>query len=274
EVSQAGSQASDFAAFHTSYIVNHTGGTSGSVAANTRSDTIIYNSPNNYIWGGVDRLLWVGIQTPTAATPAQHVARYMQTIRQAVGKDASGKPLPQPQLWTSCLEYRDTTGQSSSVTNASMTVEMDWIGNGPDDAKTRQVQSLVVEQHDPAGAPVEIAAVIGVYLGGGSTGHAYQVFSVNIPFSTSVLDTTYAQQLPGAAAIRMASGHAIAFEPTNTYRLSYDSITGTLRWNQGSLSYVVGKGLTVGFQNVCSGNTTLPNYVAGNIVFLVGGGAY
>jgi hypothetical protein len=32
-----------------------------------------------------------------------------------------------------------------------------------------------------------------------------------VPFSTSVLDTTGAQQMAGAAAIRMAAGHAIAF---------------------------------------------------------------
>jgi hypothetical protein len=36
------------------------------------------------------------------------------------------------------------------------------------------------------------------------------------------------------------------------------------------LSYVVGKGITVGWQNVCSGNTALPNYLAGNIFFLAG----
>ena len=274
EVSQGASQATDFAASHTSYIVNHTGGTSGAVAANTRSDTIIYNSPNNYIWGGIDRLLWVGVQTPSATTPAQHVARYMQTIRQAVGTGSNGSPLPQPQLWTACLKYRDTTGQPSSATNASLTVEMDWFGNGPDDGKSRQIQSLVVGQNNTSGAPVEISTVIGVYLCAGSTGHAYQVLSVGIPFSTSVLDTTNALQMSGAAAIRMAAGHAIAFEPTNSNTLSYDSVTSTLRWNQGSLSYVVGKGITVGFQNVCSGNTTLPNYIAGNIIFLVGTVAY
>jgi hypothetical protein len=274
ETSQGASEPTDFAVSRSAYIVNHSGGSTGVVSTNTRHDTIIYNSPNNYIWGGLDRLLWCGVQTPSASTPAQHVARYVQTVRQSVGSNSSGQTLPQPQLWAACLEYRDATGQPSSVTNASLTIEMDWFGNGPDDAKVRQIQSLVVGQTTLSGAPVEISTIIGVYLSAGSTGHAYQVFTIGIPFSTSVLDTTAAQQMTGAAAIRMASGHRIAFEPTNTNALAYDSVTSTLRWNQGSLSYVVGKGITVGFQNVYSASATLPYYVAGNIIFLVGGSSY
>jgi hypothetical protein len=270
EISQNGSQPGDFAVLHSSYIVNHTGGpTGGAVSANTRNDTIIYNSPNNYVWGALDRLLWCGTQSQ-AGNLAQHVGRYIQTIRENVATDGSGKPLPQPQLWAACLEYRDTTGRPSSWSGASLTVEMDWIGNGPDDGNARQIQSLVVAQHNTAGTPVEVSTVVGVYLAGGSTGHVYRVFGINVPFSTAVLDTTYAQQLPGAAAIRMAAGHAIAFEPTAAYRLSYDSATTTLRWNQGAQSYVVGKGITVGWQNAYSGNATLASYLSGNIVFLAG----
>jgi hypothetical protein len=90
---------------------------------------------------------------------------------------------------------------------------MDWFGNGPDDGNLRQIQSLVIGQHSTSGTPVEVSTVIGVYLAGGSTGHVYRVFNINVPFSTAVLDTTNAQQLSGAAAIRMAAGHSIAFEP-------------------------------------------------------------
>jgi Pectate lyase superfamily protein len=271
EISQNGSQPSDFAVLHSSYIVNHVGGpTGGAVIANTRNDTIIYNSPNNFVWGGIDRLLWCGTQTPTASSPAQHVSRYIQTIRQNIGIDSSGKPLPQPDLWTACLEYRDTTGQPSSWAAASLTVEMDWFGNGPDDANARQIQSLVVGRNNTSGAPVEISSVIGVYLAGGSTGHAYSVFNVNIPFSKAALDTTGAQQMAGAAAIRLAAGHSIAFEPTNSCSLAYDSTTNTLRWNQGVLSYAVGKGITVGWMNVFTANATLPNWLSGNLIFLAG----
>jgi hypothetical protein len=273
EVSQTGSQASDFAVSHSSYIVNHNGGpTGGAVSANSRTDTIIYNSPNNFIWGGLDRLLWCGVQTGGGAATANHVGRYVQTIRQNVGTDSSGKPLPQPQLWAACLEYRDTTEHPSSWTNYSLTIEMDWFGNGPDDAHSRLIQSLVVGQHDTSGAPVEVSSAIGVYLAAGSAGHVYSVFSVNVPFSVAALDTTGGQQLSGAAAIRMAAGHAIAFEATNCNNLAYDSRTNTLRWNQGSLSYPVGKGITVGWLNVYGGSATLPNYISGNMVFLIGGG--
>ena len=274
EVSQTGSQSSDFAVSHSSYVVNHAGGPSGAVSANMRNDTIIYNSPANFVWGGVDRLLWCGTRTPSGAATAEHVGRYVQTIRQSFSLDSTGKPLPQPNLWAACLEYRDTTGQPSSVAAASITIEMDWFGNGPDDANQRQIQSLVVGQNDTSGTPVEVSSVIGVYLAGGCSGRAYRVFNINIPFSVSVLDTTNAQQLAGAAAIRLASGHSIAFEPTNTYRLAYDSGTSTVRLYQGGMSFPVGKGITVGWQTVYTTSAALPNYLAGNIVFLLGATAY
>ena len=274
EVSQGSSESTDFATFRTAYIVNHTGGPAGGVvSSNSRTDTIIYNGPNNYIWGGLDRLLWCGTQT-SATEPAQHVGRYIQTIRQSVGMNSSGAAFPQPQMWAACLEYRDTTAQLSSVTNAGITCEMDWFGNGPDNGHNRQIQSLVVGQNNLSGAPMEISTILGIYLAAGHTGHAYTVLGINIPFSTSVLDTSAATQMSGAAAIRMAAGHIIAFEPTVTYRLGFDSSTNVLRWYQGTLSFVVGKGISVGFQNVCTSSTALPSYDAGNIVFLAGSGTY
>ncbi len=273
EFSRSSSLATDFAVLHAAYIVNHTGGAS-SVICNERSDTMIYNSPNNYVWGGLDRLVWAGVQTPNSATAAQHVGRYVQTIRQSIGTNSNGTPLPQSQLWAACLEYRDNTGKPSSWVNASLTIEMDWIGNGPDDGNSRQVQSLVIAQNDPAGTPVEISSVIGIYLSGSSTGHGYRVFNVNIRFSMSVLDTTGSQQLPGAAAIRMAAGHSIAFEPTASNTLSYDATLGVLRWNQGSMSFPIGTGLSVGWANVCASNSSLPFYIAGNIIFLIGSSPY
>jgi len=271
EFAQTGSQPTDYAVVHSSYIVDHAGGAANAeVIANSRVDTIIYNSPNSFVWGGIDRLIWSGTQTPSGSPPTQHVGRYIQTIRCGLGTDASGRPLPQPQLWSACLEYRDTTGQPSSWTAASLTMEVDWIGNGADDANSRQMVSLVLWQNNTSGTPVEISSVLGAYLAAGSTGHAYRVFNISIPFSIAAFDTTMAQQMPGAAAIRMAAGHAIAFEPTNTNRLAYDCTTNTLRWNQGALSYPVGKGICVGWQNVYSANATLASSLAGNIVFLVG----
>jgi hypothetical protein len=68
----------------------------------------------------------------------------------------------------------------------------------------------------------------------------------------------------------MSAGQAIAFEKTNSNRLAFDSSTNTLRWNQGTLSYPVGKGISVGWVNVYSTSATLPNYIAGNMIILGG----
>ncbi len=198
----------------------------------------------------------------------------MQTIRQAIGTDSNARPLPQPNLWAACLEYRDTTGQPSSAAASSITVELDWFGNGPDDGLKRQIQSMVIGQNNTSGLPIEVSTVLGVWLAAGHSGHAYTVFSVNLPFSSSVLDTTAAQQMSGAAAIRMAAGHAIAFEPTASNRIAYDSATNTLRYYQGTLSYPVGKGISLGWQSVYSANATLPSNAAGNMVSLSGSSAY
>jgi hypothetical protein len=151
---------------------------------------------------------------------------------------------------------------------------MDWFGNGLDDANSRTIQSLVIGQHNTSGPAVEISSVIGVWLSGGSKGSAKTVFQVDVPFSNAVLDATSATQINSAPVIKMAAGQAIAFEATNSNRLLYDSTTGTLRWNQGSLSYPVGKGISVGWLNVYSASATLPNYISGNIIFLTGSGSY
>jgi hypothetical protein len=272
--SQGASQATDFAVSQSSYIVNHSGGPNGAVISNVRSDTIIYSSPGNSVWSGLDRLLWVGTQTPNAAAPTQHVGRYIQTIRQSATTGSNGSFLPQPQLWGVCIEYRDTTGQPSSAVNSSLTIEMDWFGNGLDDANSRTIQSLVIGQNNTFGSPVEVGSIIGVYLSGGSSGSTKTVFKICVPFSNAILDSTNAQTINNAPVIKMSAGQAIAFEGTNSNRLLYDSTTNTLRWNQGTLSYVVGKGISVGWAEVYSSSATLPNYISGDIIFLAGTTGY
>jgi hypothetical protein len=272
--SQGASQSTDFAVSQSSYIVNHVGGSNASVISNVRADTIIYGSPGNYVWGGLDRLIWAGTQTPSATTAAQHVGRYIQTLRLAATTGSNGSFLPQPQLWGACIEYRDSTGAPSSATNASLTVEMDWFGNGLDDANCRTIQSLVIGQDNTSGPPVEVGTIVGVYLSGGSSGSAKSVFTIGVPFSNAVLDTTYAQQINNAPVIRMSAGQAIAFEGTNSNRLLFDKTTNTLRWNQGALSYAVGKGISVGWVNVYSFSALLPNYTSGNLILLTGSNPY
>ena len=203
------------------------------------------------------------------------MARYVQSIRQAAASDANGEPLkPQPEIWAACLEYRDHTNKPSSATGASLVVEMDWMGNGADDANNRTIQSLVIGQANLDGEPVELGSVLQVTLFAGHVGQVQRAFVLGVPFSKSLFDTTYSTQLPGANAIRLAAGHSIAFEASGSARLAYDSTVGALRWYQGASSQVIGKGITVGWQSVASGNLTLLPYLVGNIIFLVGSGSY
>ena len=150
---------------------------------------------------------------------------------------------------------------------------MDWYGNGPDDASNRQVQSLVIGQHNTSGTPVVVSTVIGVYLAAGSTGNVNTVFLVGIPFATSVLDTTNAVQMTGAAAIWLAAGQVVAFEPTVSYRLGFDSATNTLRLYQNAAFVCCWEG-HFGWMGQAARNTSLPASSSGNIIFLTGSSAY
>ncbi len=272
--SQGSSQPTDFSVLHAAYVVNHIGGSTQSVISNSRTDTIISQSPANNVWSGFDRLVWNGTQTPTAAAPSRHVGRYVQTIRQAIGLSSGGTPLPQPDMWSAYFEYRDTTGNPSSWANASVTAEMDWFGNGVDDASQRQLLSLVFGQNSTTGAPVELSSAVGVSLSAGSAGKVYRVFNVTVPYSVSVLDTSNATQLSGAAAIRLAAGQVIAFEATNSVNLSYSSAAGAIIAKNGAMTCAIGKGISVSFGIVYSANSTLSASSAGSIVFLLGNGSY
>jgi hypothetical protein len=272
--SQGASQPSDFAVLHASYIVSHSGGSTQAVISNLRNDTVITQSPSNNVWAGYDRLVWEGTQTPTATTPSRHVGRYVQTIRQSVGTNSTGGPLPQPLMWSAYVEYRDTTGYPSSWTNASISAEFDWIGNGTDDANQRQIQSLVIGQNNLSGAPVEVSSAVAVSLASGSTGKLYKVFNVSVPYSTSVLDTSAATQLSGAAAIRMAAGQTIAFEATNSINLTYTSASGAIVAKYGATTCAIGRGISVSFGIVFMTSATIPATSSGSIVFLVGSGSY
>ena len=273
-LSQGASEATDFSVSHVSYVVNHSGGASQTVISNSRTDTVISGSPYNNVWSGMDRLVWTGSQTPSSTSPSRHVGRYVQAIRESVGTGSSGNPLPQPQMWSGYFQLLDSTGSPSSWTNASTGLEVDWIGNGVDDANQRQIQSLTIGQYSMSGAAVEVSAGLAVSLASGSTGKIYRVFDVAVPFSMSVLDTTAATQLSGAAAIRMAAGHAIAFEPTNSVALSYPATGGAITAHYGTTACAVGRGLSVAYGLVFATSATVPASSAGSIIFLVGTSSY
>jgi hypothetical protein len=259
---------------HASYVVNHVGGSVQTVISNSRTDTIINQSPFNNVWSGYDRLVWAGTQTPSATSPSRHVGRYIQAVRQTVGTSSSGSPLPQPLMWASYVQYLDATGEPSSWTNASVSSEIDWIGNGADDASQRQILSLVLGQYNLSGASVGVSTAVGVSLASGSTGTIGRVFNVAVPFSVSVLDTSNATQLSGAVAVRLASGQTIAFESTNTNNLTYSASANAIVAKYGASTCAIGRGISVCFGTVFASSATLSSTSVGSIVFLVGSGAY
>lgn len=275
EFSQAASTASDFAVLHSSYVVNHAGGpTGGVVATNQRSDTIIYNSPNNYIWGGLDRLQWNGTQTPDATKPAQHVARYVQAIRATAGTDSSGNALPQPQVWGACIQYIDQTGLATTKTNAAQGLELDFRANGPDDMNGgdggRYLASFALLQTNLSGAPVEAGNGLLVTLIGGHQGSFKRAIRVAAPFSQAALCTRWSQQLSGGHAIWLNDGHHVAFNTAGTSYIAYDTATNTLRAVRGAQSIPIGAGLSLGWASAFTGAGTLDPATTGNAVFLYG----
>ena len=138
----------------------------------------------------------------------------------------------------------------------------------------RQIQSLVIGQNNLSGAPVEVSSAVAVSLASGSTGKLYKVFNVSVPYSTSVLDTSAATQLSGAAAIRMAAGQTIAFEATNSINLTYTSASGAIVAKYGATTCAIGRGISVSFGIVFMTSATIPATSSGSIVFLVGSGSY
>ena len=142
-------------------------------------------------------------------------------------------------MWSAYVQYCDTTGYPSSWTNASISAEMDWIGNGVDDANQRQILSLVLGQYNASGLPAELSSAVGISLATGSTGKVYRVFNVSVPYSISVLDTSSATQLPAQAAIRLAAGQSVAFEATNTVNLTYSSPSGAIVANYRATSCAI-----------------------------------
>jgi hypothetical protein len=120
---------------------------------------------------------------------------------------------------------------------------------------------------------VELSTAIGVSLANGSTGKVYRVFNINVPYSVSVLDTSNATQLTGAAAIRLAAGQSVAFEATNSVNLAYSSSAGAIIAKYGATSCAVGRGIAVSFGLVFSTSATIPASSSGCIVFLVGSGS-
>jgi hypothetical protein len=260
---QEGSTPTDYAVLNTRYTVTHSGGAVGRVNSNARFDTTVAGAPSSFIWGMTSVLTYTG-----SGSTGQHVASYSQAIRNAY---AAGGPSSNPQIWAATFESRDATGQSSSATNAQLAMEVDLFANGADDGAggigQRQLQSMVVAQHDPAGAAVECGIGTGYYLAAGSQGSFKQVVHVGAPFSQSAFDTRIGTQGAAAHAIWLGDGHHIALNTAGTRYITWDSGSDELRYYRNGLFTPLGCGVAFNAEVVLSGNASLLPAYAGYAVF-------
>ena len=211
----------------------------------------------------------------TSNNPAQHVARYIQAIRATAGTDGSGKVLPQPQVWAACIQYVDQTGLPTSKTNAAQGMELDFHANGLDDMNGgdggRYLASFALLQTDISGPPVEAGNGLLVTLIAGHHGTFKRAVRIAAPFSEAAFCTRWSEQLAGAHAIWLASGHHLALSSDGSSYLTYDQPTGTLRAVRSGQSNPIGMGLSLGWQTVISASATLDPRTAGNAVLCVNG---
>ncbi len=263
---QEGSTPTDYAVLNTRYTVTHSGGTAGTVNSNARFDTTVASASASFIWGTTSVLTYTG-----SGSTGQHVASYSQANRNAY---APGGASSNPEIWAAAFESRDATGQPSSATNSQLAMEVDLFANGADDGAGglghRQLQSMVIAQHNPAGTAVECGIGTGYYLAAGSQGSFKQVVHVGAPFSQSAFDTRNGTQGTAAHAIWLGDGHHIALNSAGTRYITWDSGTDELRYYRNGLFTPLGCGIAFNAELVLSGSTSLLPTHAGYAIFAGG----
>ena len=105
-LSQGNSQPTDFAVLHASYVVSHTGGSVQSVIANWRmTQSSVKRRSTTFGQAMIACVSERVHETPSSTSPSRHVGRFVQAIREAVGTNSAGAPLPQPLMWSAYVQY-------------------------------------------------------------------------------------------------------------------------------------------------------------------------
>lgn len=222
--------------FRVDSTLNHSGGTSGTVMAGIKVNTVIpaNASPlNNYAWG-ISSLL-----TSAATGPGQHVAVAGTAVRSANGSE----------IWGGNFGSTDTTGNASSISGSLVGAELDASGDGLDDGGggfgtvpafqgLRVILDAVAVRNGAGGAPALAHIGWGVRVTGGngdqSTVQVERGFSVSALTGKAAFTSEFAVMATGANAFRMAADQTLAFDATGTHTLTYN-VSGTkLRYLTGA----------------------------------------
>jgi hypothetical protein len=198
------------------YNPNVSGGSG--IVSTLRVNTEITGAPTYGFWGILSQLSYNG--SGTTGGSGGHVPVYGQGVR---GNFNAGGAPNNPQIWGGVFESHDTTGQPSSVTNAQVGLEVDIICNGADDAANRIGLVIVAGQHNPNGAPAQVAYGLSLHCNINTS--LVRGFNMNFPYSQAGIDFRPGQQL-GGNAIWFADGMTIAFNTAGT---------STVFWNGNAL---------------------------------------
>jgi len=196
---QADAGATDFATVYVRRNATYTGGTPGYVNSGFRADTYVSAGSAAYEWA------IVGV-VDSSATGGQNVGVYGQGLRRSTGP-----------VWGMVAEVKDFGG--NNPTSGVLGIEVDVRANGTDDL-FQKIGIDIVNDRNNVGGSANICGY-GVRLqNGGDVGSVYRIgYGTTAPCEV-FLDCSTATI--SVAAMRMAAGHAIAWEATSA-KVSYQT---------------------------------------------------
>lgn len=218
----------DYASEYIRRIANHTGGAVGYVSSGLRVDSYVNAAATNYEWA-------ITALMDNSATAGENTAIYAQGIKRSTGP-----------TWGTTVEVIETTAVNNPTTG-TVAQELDISVNGTDANYpfARIGSDLVVRKYNAAGVSAQAGWGYRIQ---GDAGASIQIgFGIYTGMTATFgFDTSQGTIL--IAALRMATGQAIAFDAAADNKLAYDgtglnyivSGTGKVRLNSNGSILLVG----------------------------------
>jgi hypothetical protein len=198
---------------HSHMIVASTGGTAGSVYANTVTGSAIQGAPDNYIWNQLNIVDYGG-----TGGQGQHVASYNQAIRRTV--HAGGRP-NNPDMFAAVFEVVDYANTVTSATGASMNgIEVDMTCGNVDDAKMRRGIGIYINKASPS--DVAPTVDIGLHMAG-ITGRFLSMIRLESYFDVAAIDLRTLVPTGAAPAIWLGDNLRITWNTAATAATYWDT---------------------------------------------------